>query len=321
MIKPGNADFTIAKANSSDLMFSFITYDQIEKIKRIEGVKEVIPYVISVAKLSSNPFFIVGGLETKDLKSAGVDIIEGKAFANDDEIMLGKITAKNLKLNVGDTLAINEKNYKIAGIYQSGLSFQDSGAIAKLSESQKMQKISDKVTMTPVVIKDGYNAKDVAKKIENSDSDLVAIIDSADFEKVDQGTKIIDSASLGISVLAVLIGGIGVMNTIIMSVFERTREIGVLRAVGWRRSRVVKMILGESLVIGIVAAIFGTIVGTAIIYLVAQTELGQAWLKIGFQSAVFAQAFITSMLVVLVGSIYPAYKASKLLPTEALRYE
>lgn len=327
MLKAGKTDFTVAKAESADIILSFIDNDQIEKIKNTQGVEEIVPFVMTMVPYGNNPYFLIGGMDKEKIDLVGVNILEGRVYENSDEIIIGKITAKNKKLKVGDKIKLGktdtkkEKEYQIVGIYESGVSYQDSGGLTTIKESQDIQGISDKVNLVMVKVSSNYDTQEVADKIEKEDSGLVSIVDMSDYNAIDQGMNIMNSVSWGISLLAIIIGAIGVMNTIIMSVYERTREIGVLRAVGWKRWRVVAMILGESFIIGIVAAIIGSLVGIGIIWLVQQTELGESWLEVKYEWIIFIRALIVSLTVVLIGAIYPAYKASKLQPTEALRYE
>jgi putative ABC transport system permease protein len=103
----------------------------------------------------------------------------------------------------------------------------------------------------------------------------------------------------------------------LMSVFERTREIGVLKAVGWSDRKILTMIVGESLVITIVSAIIGSLIG-----FLACTLLGpQMGIEPLFTPKIFIQAFAIAIVVGIIGGLYPAIKAVKLPPTEALRYE
>jgi putative ABC transport system permease protein len=320
-MKAGNTDFSVAKAGSADLLMSFLKQEQADKIANVEGVEDIAPYVMTVTALGTNPYFIIGGLDESKIDLAGGKIIEGRAYQNNSEIILGKIAARNLNVKVGGQLELNKKKYDVVGIFESGITMQDGGSLTTVAESQSIQGIRDQYNLVFVKAKKNYDIKKVAENIENSDKDFISIIDQEDVNKVETGMPIIDDISVAISILAVVIGGIGVMNTIIMSVFERTREIGVLRAIGWKRKRIMAMIMCESFFIGLLSAICGIALGLAVIFIVMQTSMGKSWLTMNYDPNILIQAVVVSFCVVFIGAIYPAYKASKLQPTEALRYE
>ena len=121
--------------------------------------------------------------------------------------------------------------------------------------------------------------------------------------------------------LAVVIGGIGVMNTMIMSIFERTREIGVLRAVGWRRSRVLRMIVAESVTLCLLAGFVGGALGAGIASLATRLPAVGDFLAPAFPPRVFVQGALVAFVVGLLGAAYPAIRATRLTPMEALRHE
>lgn len=133
-------------------------------------------------------------------------------------------------------------------------------------------------------------------------------------------TGILNTASLAVSGLAIIVGAIGIINTMVMTVYERTKEIGVLKSIGWKPRRILLMIMGETLVLTILSGIVGSVFGILI------SEIGVMLLdagdfSLGYDPQAFILAFGITIFVGLIGGIYPAYKASKLAPTEALRYE
>ena len=124
-----------------------------------------------------------------------------------------------------------------------------------------------------------------------------------------------------IRMLAMLVGGIVVANTMIMSIFERTREIGTLRAVGWRARRILGQILQESLYLCFVAAALGALLGVLLLTALAQLPVASQFLSPLWNWQTFALAFALALSLGAIGGLYPAWRASKLRPVEALRYE
>ncbi len=238
------------------------------------------------------------------------------------KLFLGKVAAKNAGKRVGEEMQVGQRRYKIVGIFETGNVFQDGGAFLSLSTLQKLQRKKHQVSIVLVRVKEGIDIAELAKQVEKRfQGDLIAITSVSEYKAIDQGLDIVSTASWAISLLAILIGGIGVMNTIMMSVFERTREIGILRALGWKKKRVLSLILGESFLIGIGAIIVGTILGIVAIQLILLVPAARSFLKPSYSLIVFERAVLVGILVSLIGGLYPAYRATKFLPTEALRHE
>ncbi|MFN8422699.1 MAG: FtsX-like permease family protein [Anaerolineae bacterium] len=124
-----------------------------------------------------------------------------------------------------------------------------------------------------------------------------------------------------LSSIAVIVGSVGVVDTILMSVLERTREIGVLRAVGWRRRRVVGRIALESLLLGAVGGVIGTALGVCLMLMMSFVPLFGDLLGAAYTPGVFLKAAAVSLGLGALGSVYPAWRASRIAPAEALRYE
>jgi putative ABC transport system permease protein len=125
----------------------------------------------------------------------------------------------------------------------------------------------------------------------------------------------------GISVMAIAAGGLTVLNTMMMAVFERTREIGVLRAVGWRRRAVLRMILRESVLLGLLGGVLGVVLSFGLTALMRTNASLGSWVDPVWAWDIFARAMLLSLLLGAAGGLYPAYRATRLQPIEALRYE
>ena len=133
--------------------------------------------------------------------------------------------------------------------------------------------------------------------------------------------KLTRASTWAIAFLALLVGGAGMTNTMVMSVFERTREIGVLRALGWRRGRVLWMILRESLALSLLGGVAGLVAGIAVGEMLSVIPLMTGFVQAHFSIGLFLQALGTALVLGAVGGVYPAWRASRMRPVEALRYE
>jgi len=321
-LKAGGADFTIVEANVSDMFLSKVDDSYVDKVKNVTGVDDAVGVLTAVQPVGGNPYFVIIGMDPAKLSMSGMKITSGTQFSGDGkEVIIGKVAAEKLNKTVGDTITLGKEDYKITGIFETGDLQQDGGSFISLKNLQEMEDKPGKVTMIYVKIKKDAKVEDVTKAIEDQyGKDITTISSLEDLQNVDQGLNTIDTASWAISLLAIVIGGIGVINTMIMSVYERTREIGVLKAVGWKNRRILGMILGESLVLTLVAGLVGTIMGIIAIQLLMGLGMG-GFIKPVYAPDVFLRAFIVALTVGLIGGFYPAYRASRLPPTEALRYE
>ena len=160
----------------------------------------------------------------------------------------------------------------------------------------------------------------VRKQIEANISE-VFVASSSDVNEFMPEMEVMNVMVWAISALAILVGGIGMMNTMIMSVFERTREIGTLRALGWRRRKVLGMVIKESLALGLIGVVIGVVLAWLLGLAMQQIPVWGAWLAVIITPGLLAQALIIAVTLGAVGGLYPAWRAANLSPVEALRYE
>jgi putative ABC transport system permease protein len=321
-LKTGGADFVVMKnttSESSSGTYS-IKNSRVDEISKINGVKQAAGVYTSSRTIDGTQLGLAG-IRSQDLNMLGAKMIGGNVYSDDkNEVILGKLAADKLNKKVGDTLTFNGNKYTITGIFETGNKDLDSVGGMSLEKLQALDENEGKVDLIYVKINTGADLKTVSQSVEKAyPGELTTISSIEDFQKADDSLQMVETASMAISLLAIVIGGIGIINTMIMSVFERTREIGVLKAVGWKSKRILSMILGESIVLTILAAFVGIIlgvIGIEVIINLSATPLGLI-----FTPALALKALGIAIFVGVIGGLYPAIRASRLPPTEALRYE
>ena len=345
-LKAGAAEVSVAQVGSGGFGSSGrIDESRVTDIRNISGIKDTAGMLRAVntsttgSSLSSSNGggnsagsgsaggmggFSVTGMDPAKLSLAGIDNVTGAFYTNDsnDQVIIGKTASTTINKGVGDTIVLFGKDFTITGVFETGSFITDGGAFMSLSALQNLTNNDNMVSSIAVKIDNNANATEVGKSIEDAYPNELSTTTAASMEgRMNNALSSIDTASWAISILAIIIGGVGVINTMIMSVFERTREIGVLKAVGWKEKRILTMILGESIVLTLIAAVVGTVIAVAgVVALLSFSSIGGV-IKPSFAPEIFIRAFVVAFVVGIIGGLYPAYRASRLRPTEALRYE
>jgi putative ABC transport system permease protein len=324
ILRTGKADFTVAQRGLSDIFYSAIDEAELARLGSHPEVQRLIGVLLAAEKLDEDhPLFLLIGVEPDQLEPFGVQILRGRPFdrAASDQIMLGFRAARDLRKDIGDSIAIREFTYRITGIYTTGEVFGDSGAMLPLTQAQAMQRKPGNVSLAFVQVRPGTDVDALRRAIEADQPQLATVRTESEFGHVDRNLALIRAANAGVSIMALVIGGIIVMNTMMLTVFERTREFGILRAVGWSRLRVIGDVLGEALVVALAGAAVGIGLGFGAIRLLEEVPDLVGIFRPHYVGDVFVRALAIATGMALIGGLYPAVRAALLMPLEALRHE
>jgi putative ABC transport system permease protein len=269
---------------------------------------------------NAGSFFIVFGMEPNEYAIRRYKIVEGAPLAANRQIIIGKRMAEILKTGIGDTIELSGLRYRVVGLYESRVGWEELGGVLPLRDAQILTGRPHKVSMLAIKMAEPGQASNLVSWVNRQYPEVSAAL-SSDF--IDQMPDFETTGSMisGISLFAILIGGIGVLNTMLMAVYERTREIGVLRSLGWRRGSILGMFLREAFWLGLLGGIAGILVAFGIIYLLALEPTIGPMVQPSWGWEVFARALVIALVLGLLGGLYPAYRATRLQPVEALRYE
>jgi len=330
----------LEKGEQMGPFYSTIKMDDVRKIEGIAGVRNVCPRVMHFVRSFDGEFIgimttsgsqvasgIVVGVrpESEALKRIGPltspgEIIRGRYLSPSDNraTVIGVKFAEDYKKVVGSSLEIDGVKFRVVGIYETGTQETDSQAYIPLSEAQDLDGLGhDTVRGAFVELDNPDEVNQMAARIE-ARVNTVQAISTEQFGAMISGVLANVEAFLwAISAIAAAVAGINIINTMLMSIMEREHELGVMRAIGWTGDDIIKLIMAESVLIGIAGGIIGLVVGFVMVQVVVAIIDIPALvdLKLAVEACAFAIAIGT------LGGVYPAWRASKMDPLMAIRGE
>jgi putative ABC transport system permease protein len=284
------------------------------------------------------PDLIIGAVPGADegLEEFQLELASGRMLRPEDDgrvVVLGSTMAAARGVAAGDTIEIRGREFEVIGTLQPTLTAPDSTALVPLSAAQEMfieslpPLITDSVEpgelVNQVVVypEAGADVDEVATRIEGAVANSATLTGAEFDEQVGASTAIFNAIIIGVAVISLVVGGLSVINTMAMSVAERTREIGIKRAIGGSRGRIIRALVAEAGLIGLIGGLIGLGLGALVVVLA--NEAGRAGGTVLFdltpETAIFAVGFST--ILGMVAGIIPAWSAARLDPVTALRYE
>ena len=303
-----------------------------EQMEKMPGVKEVIPGLVDIVVMpgTDNINVALQGWNPGTPVFDSLQVLEGRKLTTSDEkaVMLGTVLARNLNKKVGDKIQLIADGdwFEVVAVHETNNVLENGALVLPLKELQQVMDRKGQVTGYSVILDE---------KMKKADSDLVPNTRAA-IEKLDKNIsalstkdhlkslteiQLIKKMAWLTAAIALLIGLFGVMNTMVMAVNERTREIGILRAVGWRPRRVMRLVLLEAVVLSVAGALVGMLGSIVLVRALTSLPMLANVITGNIQWEYFAYGLLLSLGVGLIGGIIPARRAAKLLPTVALRQE
>ena len=300
-----------------------------EEIAKIPGVKQVNAGLVDYTSLEEFGVhaLVVQGWVPDSAAMRSLNVQPGGHWltaADRRGVLLGEGLALSLEKGVGDKIPLFDDGvYTVVGIVKSSIPYESSSMWVSLAALQKFMGRQGQVTGYAIIVDDYENAAEV-ERIRAAIAALGSHIKAQTAtDSVNSTTEIrfIRAMSWVTSAIAIFIGAIGMLNTMIVSVFERTHEIGILRAIGWRRWRIVRMILIESVLLSLTGGVVGTVSAVLLTPMLGRHPAVAGLINANITGDAVVLGIAMALCVGLLGAAYPAYRGAQLLPTEALRHE
>jgi len=341
--KMGISNIRVAPGNlrgppTGSIGFNNSIIDHVEKSKYVEYINPVLLDIATVEYANKELSLMVRGYDTKlsDRGFADIDIKigSGRYFSPREQgtVIIGYNIAHDKfdkDILVKNNININSKQFKVIGIFEKTGVDEDDSIYLPLEDARELFNKKDLVNVLVVKIKDGIDIEKAADDITRilkrtyNEEEFVVFTPEQVLNQLEEILNVVKVLLSGIAAISLVVGGIGIMNSMFTSVLERRRQIGIMKAVGATKNQILFAFLVESGLIGLGGGVIGVLLGFSVaksVEIVAKL-MGFGLLYITPDYKVMIPMLLFSFFVGMISGIIPAYQAAKLSPVEALRYE
>lgn len=318
-----DSQYLVFEKNVSDLFFSSVRDEDVAAIRARPEVASAYPLLFGIVSSPGYPVITCFGLAADDPRLAKATWRAGRREdfgARPGEIFLGARAAEFLKAKIGETIAVGPTTFRVGGIFQAANGFEDGGVFLPLADAQAYFHRPGVASVVAVQLRERNDGGAFKRAVESAHPGLVALEDR-EFSQSYNSFRILRATAWAVGVCAFLLGGLGVANTMLMSVFGRIRELAVLRVCGFSERQVSALIFAEAAAIAGGGLVLGGAIGATVLWVLPHVPQLQGYVQARVHPGVVAGIVAMALVTAVLGAIYPARFASRIQPVEALRYE
>jgi len=298
------------------------------ELRALPVVAQASPTIYNLMDLTPDVNALVYGWNADAFQLDSLQILTGRRFRDGQrEVMLGDLLAQDLNKKPGETIELQGTPFKVTAIYHGASTLEAAAVIMPLDQLQLLSGMQGKVSTIDVRLRPAPAGEAPEKYLKRAQAQIqsslpgVRAVPAAERANDNQFVKLAQASAWGTSLLALLIGILGIANTMAMSVFERTQEIGILRALGWRRWQVLAHIEIEALALGLGGGLLGILLGWGALRVLAALPQTASFFAATLHWPLLAKAVGIAMLAGLIAGALPAWRAGRLSPVDALRHD
>lgn len=298
------------------------------KLKTLPAVAQVSPTIFNLMDVTPDVNALVYGWNADAFEFNSLRILTGRRIRDGQrEVMLGDMLAQDLNKKPGDTLELQGTEFKVTAIYHASSTLEAAAVVMPLGQLQQLSGMDGKVSTIDIRLRPAPAGESQDEYLKSAQSEIqaalpgVRAVPAAERARDNQFVKLAQASAWGTSLLALLIGILGIANTMAMSVFERTREIGILRALGWKRWQVLAHIEVEAALLGLGGGFVGIGLGWCALQVLAALPETASFFVATLEWPLLVKALGIAILGGLIAGALPAWRAGQLSPVDALRCE
>ncbi len=322
-ILSSDSELIVFERNVSDLFFSNVPSDAVLKIRGWSIVQHADPVLFGVVSSADHPIITCFGVTAADARIRKATWLQGSqgAFAQQaDDVVLGERAAEFMKAHFGDHVQIGHGTFHVIGIMKTANGFEDGGVFMPLTSAQSFFHKENSSSVITVKLHNKEDAATFKTMVKEQYPNLIGLEDE-EFTRSYSQFKILKATAWAVGGCGLLLGGLGVANTMIMSVFTRIREIAILRVNGFSNAQIGGMIFGESALVSLLGAILGLSIGTAFLFALKLVPALHGYVDVTIQPVVVLIVIVLAVVTGIAGALYPAIYAMRIRAVEALRFE
>ncbi|MCU1321221.1 MAG: hypothetical protein JWM43_870 [Acidobacteriaceae bacterium] len=298
------------------------------KLTNLPDVAQASPTIFNLMDLTPDVNALVYGWKEDAFQFASLQILAGRQFRDGHaEVMLGDMLAQDLKKKTGDILDLQGTSFTVVAVYHGASALQADAVIMPLDQLQQLSSLQGKASTIDVRLRPVPRGETSQQYLKHAQAEIEAAlpgiraVPAAERASDNQFVKLAHASAWGTSSLALIIGIVGIANTMAMSVFERTREIGILRALGWNRWQVLAHIEIEAITLGLCGGLLGIALGWGALRVLATLPRTAGLVSASLHWPLLAEAVGIAVFAGLIAGALPAWRAGQLSPVNALRYD
>ncbi len=318
-----DSQLIVFERNISDLFFSSVPDNAVKQIQSWSLVDKANPVLFGIVSSQDHPIITCFGVTSQDARIRDAQWLSGSkdAFgAHSDEVALGERAAEFLNASKGTRVAIGHGTFLVTGIIRTKNGFEDGGVFMPLKAAQDFFHKEGTSSVLLVKLKDRNTQAAFKAQVKQQYPNLIALEDE-EFNRSYSQFKILKATAWAVGGCGVLLGGLGVANTMIMSVFTRIREIAILRVNGFSNGQIAGLIFGESGAVSVAGAALGLIMGACAIIALKLIPALHGYVDADVQPVVVIAVVALACITGAAGALYPAFYAMRVRAVEALRFE
>ncbi len=303
--------------------------EDVSKIEKIQGIKAY-PYLTVGSAINNEPVSVTGAriLEVKDLKKWNISKGDFPSTSEKYGIVAGSAIAENFELGIGNSITLRGKEFKVTGILDATGTGDDGVLFIELDTAREVYETDGRVSFIGVKVED-INKIDYYSNVI-TDAANVAVL--SDRQLLSSVLSVVNSVSTTlniIAIIAVLAASFGIINTMLTAIYERKKEIGILKSMGCSNNQIFYVFVMESALYGMIGGVLGLDIGAITSFFITPFIAQNEFTAFVRSTEVSGMLKVSDMLLILLGSIiistisgiYPSLRAAKLTPVEAISYE